>query len=76
MLQLKILLLDDPISTLDMSIQAEMLNVLNILKSVSRVTIVLISRDPDVIGHMFSRAIHMAASHIDEREVADSYPLK
>lgn len=66
MLQPKILLLDEPTSALDMSVQAEILNLLNDLKRTDRLTMVLVSHDPDVIDHMCDRAVRMVAGRISE----------
>lgn len=64
LLEPKILLLDEPTSALDMSVQAEILNLLNILKQQDKLTMVLVSHDPDVIGHMCDHAVRMDRGHI------------
>lgn len=64
LLQPKVLLLDEPTSALDMSVQAEVLNLLNDLKQQDKLTMVLVSHDPDVIDHMCDHAVHMAAGRI------------
>jgi len=43
-----------------MSVQAEILNLLNDLKASSDLTMILVSHDADVIDHMCDRAVHMA----------------
>ncbi|MDU7870791.1 MAG: ATP-binding cassette domain-containing protein, partial [Pantoea sp.] len=66
-LQTKILLLYEPTSALDMSVQAEILNLLNDLKRQDGLTMVLVSHDPDVIDHMCDRAVRMAQGRIIEQ---------
>jgi peptide/nickel transport system ATP-binding protein len=60
-----LLLLDEPTSALDLSVQAEILNLLNRLKATHRMTLVLVSHDPDVIAHMCERAAVMNAGRIE-----------
>ena len=60
LLRPKILLLDAPTSALDMSVQAEILNLLNRLKQDHGMTYLLVSHDADVIAHMSDRAAFMA----------------
>jgi peptide/nickel transport system ATP-binding protein len=60
-----VLLLDEPTSALDMSVQAEILNLLNTVKATYRMTLLLVSHDMDVIGHMCDRAAVMRAGHIE-----------
>lgn len=64
LLEPKVLLLDEPTSALDMSVQAEILNLLNQLKQRDKLTMILVSHDPDVIDHMCDRAARMAAGRI------------
>ncbi|MBN9059441.1 MAG: ATP-binding cassette domain-containing protein, partial [Rhizobiales bacterium] len=64
LLRPKLLLLDEPTSALDMSVQAEILNLLVTLKARFGMTFVLVSHDPDVIGHMCDRAARMAEGRI------------
>jgi peptide/nickel transport system ATP-binding protein len=47
-----------------MSVQAEILNLLNQLKQQDNLTMVLVSHDPDVIDHMCDRAVHMDQGRI------------
>jgi peptide/nickel transport system ATP-binding protein len=54
-----VLLLDEPTSALDMSVQAEVLNLLNHMRTTHGMTLVLVSHDMDVIGHMCERAAVM-----------------
>ena len=60
LLRPKILLLNEPTSALDMSVQAEILNLLNRLKQEHGMTYLLVSHDADVIAHMSDRAAFMA----------------
>jgi peptide/nickel transport system ATP-binding protein len=60
----KLLLLDEPTSALDMSVQAEILNLLAVLHTRHRMTMLLVSHDPDVIAHMCDRAAVMEAGRI------------
>ncbi|MBW6505678.1 MAG: ABC transporter ATP-binding protein [Rhodobacteraceae bacterium] len=58
-LEPKILLLDEPTSALDASIQAEVLNLLDRLRSERGLTYVLVSHDLAVVAHMCERLIVM-----------------
>jgi peptide/nickel transport system ATP-binding protein len=49
-----------------MSVQAEILNLLNDLKSASGMTFILVSHDMDVIAHMCDRAAAMRRGEIVE----------
>jgi peptide/nickel transport system ATP-binding protein len=64
LLQPRLLLLDEPTAALDLSVQAEILNLLNQLKREHAMTLVLVSHDPDVIAHMCDRAAEMDAGRI------------
>jgi peptide/nickel transport system ATP-binding protein len=64
LLKPKLLLLDELTSALDMSVQAEILNLLNDLKAGGDLTMLLVSHDADVIDHMCDRAVHMAKGHV------------
>jgi peptide/nickel transport system ATP-binding protein len=64
LLRPKLLLLDEPTSALDMSVQAEILNLLTLLRVNHRMTMVLVSHDPDVIAHMCDRAAVMEKGHV------------
>jgi len=61
----KLLLLDEPTSALDLSVQAEVLNLLNQVKVSHRMTLVLVSHDRDVIGHLCDRAAVMQSGGIE-----------
>jgi peptide/nickel transport system ATP-binding protein len=60
LLKPKLLLLHEPTSALDMSVQAEILNLLNELKQAGDLTMILVSHDADVIDHMCDRSVAMA----------------
>jgi peptide/nickel transport system ATP-binding protein len=62
-----LLLLDEPTSALDASVQAEILNLLDEIKANRRLTMVLVSHDLAVIGHMCDRIIVMRSGKILER---------
>jgi peptide/nickel transport system ATP-binding protein len=64
LLQPRLLLLDEPTAALDLSVQAEILNLLNQLKRRHAMTLVLVSHDRDVIAHMCDRAAEMRAGRI------------
>jgi peptide/nickel transport system ATP-binding protein len=66
LLKPRLLLLDEPTSALDVSVQAEILNLLNELKRLDGMTLVLVSHDPGVIGHMCDRAIEMSKGAIKQ----------
>jgi len=57
--QPKLLLLDEPTSALDKSVQAGILNVLSRLRAETGTTLLLVSHDADVIGHLCDRAAWM-----------------
>jgi peptide/nickel transport system ATP-binding protein len=65
-LEPSILLLDEPTSALDVSIQAEVLNLLQDLKERRNLTMVLVSHNLAVIGHMCSRVAVMNRGRIVE----------
>jgi peptide/nickel transport system ATP-binding protein len=64
LLQPRLLLLDEPTAALDLSVQAEILNLLNQLKRQHAMTLVLVSHDRDVIAHMCDRAAEMRGGRI------------
>ena len=64
LLRPQILLLDEPTSALDMSVQAEILTLLNRLKQEHGMTYLLVSHDADVVAHMSDRAAFMAEGAI------------
>jgi peptide/nickel transport system ATP-binding protein len=60
-----LLLLDEPTSALDLSVQAEVLNLLNEIKAAHHMTLLIVSHDQDVIGHLCDRAALMREGHIE-----------
>jgi len=58
-LEPQLLLLDEPTSALDASIQAEVLNLLDRLRSERGLTYVLVSHDLSVVSHMCERLLVM-----------------
>ena len=58
-LEPSILLLDAPTSALDVSIQAEVLNLLAALRQERKLTYILVSHDLSVVGHMCERLLVM-----------------
>jgi peptide/nickel transport system ATP-binding protein len=66
-----ILLLDEPTSALDVSIQAEVLNLLSDLKAARGLTMILVSHNLAVVGHLCSRIAVMKEGRIvEETDVA------
>ena len=65
-LEPSILLLDEPTSALDVSIQAEILNLLQELRRARGLTMVLVSHNLAVVGHMCGRIAVMNAGRIVE----------
>ena len=65
-LEPSILLLDEPTSALDVSIQAEVLNLLQDIKLQRNLSLVLVSHNLAVIGHMCSRVGVMNGGRIVE----------
>jgi ABC-type dipeptide/oligopeptide/nickel transport system ATPase subunit len=47
-----VLILDEPVAALDLSIQARILNVLHRVREDHRISLVIISHDPNVLHHM------------------------
>jgi len=66
-----ILLLDEPTSALDVSIQAEVLNLLVGLRTARALTMVLVSHNLAVVGHMCERLAVMNAGRIVEELTVD-----
>jgi peptide/nickel transport system ATP-binding protein len=60
----RVLLLDEPTSALDVSVQAGILNLLNVLRATHDMTLVLVSHDIGVIAHMCDRAVLLGDGRI------------
>ena len=57
----QVILLDEPTSSLDVSVQAEILNLLQRLRSKHNLTFILVSHNLSVVGHMCDRLLVMNA---------------
>ena len=72
----KVLLLDEPTSALDLSVQAEILNLLTEIRAARTISMVLVSHDLGVIGHLCDRAAvleHGRCDRILERATLDGW---
>jgi peptide/nickel transport system ATP-binding protein len=67
MLEPEVLLLDEPTSSLDVSVQAEILNLLNALRAARGLTYLFVSHNLAVIAHMCSAVAIMKAGAIVEQ---------
>jgi peptide/nickel transport system ATP-binding protein len=70
MLEPRVLLLDEPTSSLDVSVQAEILNLLQQLRRERGLTFVFVSHDLAVIAHMCDRLVVMQDGRIVEEAPA------
>jgi len=70
-LEPSVLLLDEPTSALDVSVQAEILNLLRRLRSERDLTMILVSHDLAVVGHMADRLAVMRDGAIVEEMTVD-----
>ena len=68
----ELLILDEPVSSLDVSIQAQIINLLMDLKSALGLTYVLISHDLNIVGYIADRIGVMKAGEIVELGDAES----
>jgi peptide/nickel transport system ATP-binding protein len=66
----KLLVLDEPVSALDKSVQAQVLNLLQDLKAERALTYVLISHDLNVIEYVSERILVMYLGHVVEAGTA------
>lgn len=62
----KIIVLDEAVSALDVSVQAKVLNLLNDLKREKRLTYLLISHDMNVVSYFCNKIIVLKQGHIVE----------
>jgi peptide/nickel transport system ATP-binding protein len=67
MLEPEVLLLDEPTSSLDVSVQAEILNLLSALRAARGLTYLFVSHNLAVIAHMCSKVAIMKAGAIVEQ---------
>jgi oligopeptide/dipeptide ABC transporter ATP-binding protein len=68
----KVLLADEPLSALDVSVQAQIINLLQDLKSELGLTLILISHDLSVVSYISDRIGVMHAGHMVETGTADA----
>lgn len=65
-LEPELLLLDEPVSALDVSVQAQVLNLLNELVSTRRLALLVITHDLHVVEHLCSRVLVMLDGQLVE----------
>lgn len=68
----KIIIADEPVSALDVSVQAQIINLLQSLKTEFNLTMVLISHDLSVVHHMADRIGVMYHGHLVELGSCDA----
>ncbi len=72
----KVLILDESVAALDISVQAQVLNLLNQLKAERQLTFVFISHDLRVVAYMSDRVMVMYKGQIEELGDAQSILTK
>ncbi|WP_100610420.1 ABC transporter ATP-binding protein [Confluentibacter lentus] len=70
-LQPKLIVCDESVSALDISVQAQVLNLLNELKATFGFTYIFISHDLAVVKYMSDQLLVMSQGHIEELDDAD-----
>ena len=70
-LQPKLIVCDESVSALDLSVQAQVLNLLNELKATFGFTYIFISHDLAVVKYMSDQLLVMNQGHIEELDDAD-----
>ena len=70
-LQPKFIICDESVSALDVSVQAQVLNLLNELKRDFNFTYIFISHDLSVVKFMSDRMLVMCAGRIEEMDIAE-----
>ncbi|MBF0306806.1 MAG: ABC transporter ATP-binding protein, partial [Alphaproteobacteria bacterium] len=66
-LEPSVLLLDEPTAALDLSVQAEIINLLDRLRRERALTSILVSHDAAVVAHLCDRAATMANGRLEYR---------
>jgi peptide/nickel transport system ATP-binding protein len=67
----KLIICDESVSALDLSVQAQVLNLLNSLKEDFKFTYIFISHDLAVVKHMSDKILVMNNGRIEEQGDAD-----